>query len=376
MFLQKPHQRKLTRPPLPWTVKLALSIISAVTDIAFRPNGTANRRLIHFLDYQTSPASTSSISSSDISIDAARSLWVRLYTPSDNRQLLPVLVFFHGGGFSFLTAASVCFDLVCRNFASKLSAIVISVNYRLAPEHRYPSQHQDGFDAVNFIDQNWTTVLPKNADRTRCFLAGDSAGANLAHHVAIRACRTKALGTVKIIGLISIQPFFGGEERTESEIKLMDPLLLVSVPRTDWCWKAYLPEGSNRDHGAANVSGPNADDISELDFPATMVVVGGFDPLKDWQRRYYEWLLRSGKEASLTEYPNMIHAFYAFPQLLEASHLHIQINKFIAKCSSSTVADLKPVSSPPRTSLIRLPILCGIFSFIYFLLVLCISSFN
>ncbi|MBA0630127.1 hypothetical protein Godav_002254, partial [Gossypium davidsonii] len=71
-----------------------------------------------------------------------------------------------------------------------------------------------------------------------------------------------------------------------------------------------------------------------------MVVVGGFDPLKDWQRRYYEWLLKSGKEAKLIEYHNMIHAFYTFPLLPESSHSVVQIKKFISKCSSR-VSNLK-----------------------------------
>ncbi|MBA0600892.1 probable carboxylesterase 18 [Gossypium raimondii] len=314
MILEKPrHHGKHERQALPWAVRLVVSMVSTVVDNACRPNGTVNRRLIHFLDYQTPPISTTSVSSTDISIDATRNLWIRLYSPSNN-QLLPVLIFFHGGGFSFLSPASLAFDMVCRNFATNLPAIGISVNYRLAPEHRYPSQCHDGFDALNFIDENWATVLPKNADSARCFFAGDSAGANLAHHEAVQACRTK-LHTMKMIGLISIQPFFGGEERSQSEMQLVGSGLLVSVPLTDWCWNAYLPLGSNRDHEAANVSGPNADDISGLDFPATMVVVGGFDPLKDWQRRYYEWLLKSGKEARLIEYHNMIHAFYTFPLL-------------------------------------------------------------
>ncbi|OMP01116.1 Alpha/beta hydrolase-3, partial [Corchorus olitorius] len=335
--LSDSHQHKFARPKLPWTVRLCVSVISAVIDAACRPSGIASRRLIHYLDYQTPPNPNkvkNSVSSIDVSLDVSRNLWFRVYSPS-NSQLLPVLIFFHGGGFSFLSTASLGYDMLCRNFAFKLPAIVVSVNYRLAPEHRYPSQYNDGFDVVKFLDEN-ATVLPQNADLSRCFLAGDSAGANLAHHVAVRACKTE-LRTMKVIGLVSLQPFFGGEERTKSEAQLVAPSsLLVSVPRTDWCWKAFLPKGSNRDHAAANVSGPNAEDIAGLDFPATMVVVGGFDPLKDWQKRYYEWLRKSGKEASLIEYPNMIHAFYIFPNLPEASQLVMQIKHFMAKCSSSS----------------------------------------
>lgn len=133
---------------------------------------------------------------------------------------------------------------------------------------------------------------------------------------------------VKVIGLVSIQPFFGGEERTESEIRL-SRAPVVSVARSDWMWKVFLPESANRDHEASNVSGPNAADISGLDYPEAIVFVGGFDPLQDWQRRYYEWLKKSGKEARLIEYPNSIHAFYVFPELPESSQLIAQVKDFV-----------------------------------------------
>lgn len=158
----------------------------------------------------------------------------------------------------------------------------------------------------------------------------------MAHHVAIRAGRER-LGVVKLIGLISIQPFYGGEERTESEIRL-PAAPLVSVERTDWIWKAFLPDGSNRDHESANVCGPNAVDISGLDYPETVVVVGGFDPLQDWQRRYYEWLKKSGKEARLIEYPTMMHAFYMFPELPQSAQFMAQVKDFVSnKCTNSNL---------------------------------------
>jgi acetyl esterase/lipase len=208
------------------------------------------------------------------------------------------------------------------------------VNYRLAPEHRFPSPYDDGLDVLKFLDRDRNRnrnrdvqVLPEIADVSKCFLAGDSAGGNLAHHLAVRACRER-FRVVNVVGLISIQPYFGGEERTESEIRLARAPL-VSMARTDWLWKAFLPDGANRDHEAANVSGPNAVDISGLEFPDTIVFVGGFDPLQDWQRRYYNWLKKSGKEALLMEYPNMIHAFYLFPELPESSQLIGQVKDFI-----------------------------------------------
>jgi acetyl esterase/lipase len=179
---------------------------------------------------------------------------------------------------------------------------------------------------LKFIDEN-RHVLPENANVSKCFIAGDSAGANIAHHVAVRVCKA-GLRNVRVIGLVSIQPFFGGEERTEAEIRL-EGSPLVSMARTDWLWKVFLPEGSDRDHGAANVSGLNGEDLSGLDYPDTLVFVAGFDPLNDWQKRYYDWLKKCGKNCELIEYPTMIHAFYIFPNLPESTQLILQVKNFI-----------------------------------------------
>ncbi|XP_062020593.1 probable carboxylesterase 18 [Rosa rugosa] len=318
---------------LPWRTRISLSLLSKLTDAARRQNGTINRRLMSLLDLRSSATPSApykGVTTSDVTVDQTRNLWFRLFVPSTTSSppaSLPVVVFFHGGGFSFLSPDSYAYDAVCRKFARQIPAVVVSVNYRLSPEHGYPCQYDDGLDVLKFLDQN-PDSLPDLADRSRCFLAGDSAGANIAHHVAVRAC-LEPFRFVKPVGLISIQPFFGGEERTESEIRL-EGAPLVSVTRTDWLWKAFLPAGSSRDHEAANVGGPNAVDITGLEYPATIVFVGGLDPLQDWQRRYCEWLRKSGKEAKLIEYPSMVHAFYVFPELPESNQLFSQVKDFVA----------------------------------------------
>ncbi|CAN8277356.1 unnamed protein product [Cochlearia groenlandica] len=318
---------------IPLKTRIAVSLVTKFTDAAQRHDGTINRRLLSLLDFRAppNPKPINTVSSSDFVVDPSRDLWFRLYTPHAvvSNHRIPVVVFFHGGGFVFLSPNSHPYDNVCRRFAKSLPAYVISVNYRLAPEHRYPAQYDDGFAVINHLAANRGEILPENADLTRCFFAGDSAGGNIAHNVAIRICdrRISSSAAVKLIGLISIQPFFGGEERTESEKRLVG-MPLVCSERTDWCWKAMLPEGANRDHAAANVA---AVEISDLDFPETMVVVAGFDPLSDWQRRYYEWLKLSGIRVTLFEYPNMFHAFYIFPELPESGQLMQRVKEFVAE---------------------------------------------
>ncbi|QCD95044.1 gibberellin receptor GID1 [Vigna unguiculata] len=106
---------------------------------------------------------------------------------------------------------------------------------------------------------------------------------------------------------------------------------MVSYEITDWYWRAFLPSGSNRDHGAVNVSGPNGVDISGLDYPKTLLAVAGCDPIQDWRKKYYEWLRKSGKDVEIIEYPNMIHAFQLFPILPEASQFLSDFNHFVKK---------------------------------------------
>ncbi|CAK9313905.1 unnamed protein product [Citrullus colocynthis] len=96
--------------------------------------------------------------------------------------------------------------------------------------------------------------------------------------------------------LIAIQPFFGGEERVGSEIQYGKSAML-NLEQADWYWKAFLPHGSNRNHPAAHVFGPDAEDISGVKFPATLLIIGGQDQLQDWQKRYYEWLKEGGTES-------------------------------------------------------------------------------
>lgn len=123
--------------------------------------------------------------------------------------------------------------------------------------------------------------MPPNVNLSRVFLSGDSAGGNIAHHVALRAAG-KDLSPISLKGAVLIQPFFGGEERTPAELRLKN-VPIVSVQSLDWYWKAYLPPGANRDHPACNIFGPNSQDLSNTPFPPVLVIIGGLDILQDWE---------------------------------------------------------------------------------------------
>lgn len=146
--------------------------------------------------------------------------------------------------------------------------------------------YDDSFRALEWLQtEESTSTLPPNVDFSRVFLSGDSAGGNIAHHVALRAA-AKDMGRVILKGVVLIQPFFGGEERTPAELRLKN-VPIVSMEILDWHWNAFLPEGSNRDHPACNIFGPDSPDLSKVSFPPVLNIVGGLDILQDWEVRFF-----------------------------------------------------------------------------------------
>ncbi|BAH95178.1 probable carboxylesterase 18 [Oryza sativa Japonica Group] len=348
-------RRTKPKPPMSRLMRLSLKAVDWATDATRRADGTLNRLALSVLDPRV-PAFSSpcrGVASRDVLVHPPTRLRARLFYPSaaagkDERppppRPLPVIVFFHGGGFAFLSAASAAYDAACRRIARYASAAVLSVDYRRAPEHRCPAAYDDGIAALRYLDD------PKNhhggggggvppLDAARCYLGGDSAGGNIAHHVARRyACDAAAFENVRVAGLVAIQPFFGGEERTDSELRL-DGAPIVTVSRTDWMWRAFLPDGCDRTHEAANFAAPSAaPGVDSPAFPPVLLAIGGYDPLQDWQRRYAEMLRGKGKDVRVFEYPNAIHAFYVFPAFDDGRDLMIRIAEFVAESAAAAAA--------------------------------------
>ncbi|KAJ1292235.1 hypothetical protein BS78_02G376500 [Paspalum vaginatum] len=320
-------------PPLPWRVRLQLFGLVAAAGVTMRRDGTVNRFLFNLLDRRARASARPDrfgVRSADVDVDASRGLWARVFSPSAAAEApLPVLVYFHGGGFALLSAASAAYDAMCRRFCRDLGAVVVSVNYRLAPEHRCPAAYDDGEDVLRHLASTGLPGLAVPVDFSRCFLAGDSAGANIAHHVARRwAARppnpSRRLG---LAGAVLVQPYLGGEERTDAELRLDGKVPVVTMRGSDWAWRAFLPEGADRNHPAAHVTDKNAD--LPDGFPPALVVVGGLDPLQDWQRRYAEVLRRRGKAVRVMEFPEAIHTFFFFPELPDSGKLVKEMKAFM-----------------------------------------------
>ncbi|XP_073147389.1 carboxylesterase 20-like [Henckelia pumila] len=210
--------------------------------------------------FQSSPACSEPnlpVISKDIPINPARNTWARLYLPkqycdSNPKVKIPLLVYYHGGGFVIGSAAYSKLHDFTSDLACYIPAIVVSVEYRLAPEHRLPAAYDDGIEALHWIRTAKVEWLTEFADFSRCFLMGESAGGNLTYHVGLRAASCGGdLSPLKIRGLVLQQPYFGGVKRTESEVRLAkDEILPIAV--NDITWEMALPLGVDRDHKYSN----------------------------------------------------------------------------------------------------------------------------
>ena len=330
---------------VPLNTWILISNFKLSYNILRRPDGTFNRDLDSFLDRKV-PSNVTAVDgvySFDI-LDKATGLLNRIYRPSHNNdvpkwgiiepdkplsttEIVPVIIFFHGGSFTHSSANSAIYDTFCRRIVDICKAVVVSVDYRRSPEHRYPCAYDDGWAALKWVHSRSWLQSGKDA-KVHVYLAGDSSGGNIAHHVAVRA----AGSGVEVLGNVLLHPMFGGQERTESEKKL-DGKYFVTVQDRDWYWRAYLPEGEDRDHPACNIFGPRGINFEGLKFPKSLVVVAGLDLVHDWQLAYVEGLKRAGKEVNLLYLEKATIGFYFLPNNDHFYCLMEQINNFVnANC--------------------------------------------
>ncbi|CAI9785642.1 unnamed protein product [Fraxinus pennsylvanica] len=305
-----------------------------------RPDGTFNRDLAEFLERKVPPNvnPVDKVYSFDV-VDRSTKLLNRVYLaspeneaplgivelekPLSSTEVVPVIIYFHGGSFTHSSSNSAIYDMFCRRLVNICNAAVVSVNYRRSPEHRYPCAYDDGWAALKWVNsQSWLRSGPDL--KVHVYLVGDSSGGNIAHHVAVRA----ADEGVEVLGNILLHPMFGGEERKDSE-KRLDGKYFVTVQDRDWYWRAYLPEGEDRDHPACNIFGPRSRSLKALDFPKSLVVVAGLDLVQDWQLAYVEGLKKSGHEVKLLYLEKATIGFYFLPNNEHFHCLMDEIKNFI-----------------------------------------------
>ncbi|MBA0860459.1 hypothetical protein Goshw_017842 [Gossypium schwendimanii] len=278
---------------------------------------------------------TSGVTAKDIVIDKFTGLWTRIYVPNYSNKM-PLLIYFHGGGFCVGSAAWSCYHEFLSGLASKAGCIIFSVNYRLAPENRLPAAYDDGIETLMWVKQQALSGSNEHkwwlsqCDLSSLFLAGDSAGANIAYNVATRlgshggTSASSGMKPLVVKGSILIQPFFGGESRTATEMHATPQVnSALTLPASDAYWRLSLPFGSNRDHPWCNPSANGTPKLRELRLPPTMVCVSEMDILKDRNMGFCNALGGAGKRVETKIYKGVGHAF----QILHnspSSHIRTQ----------------------------------------------------
>ncbi|KAL3718942.1 hypothetical protein ACJRO7_003969 [Eucalyptus globulus] len=271
--------------------------------IVVNPDGTVTRGL----DMPNTPADPdpdqpSAVRTKDVPLNPAHNTWARIYVPRPSPppdQKLPLVVYYHGGGFVICSPADAMHHVFCSLMAAKLGAVVVSPSYRLAPEHRLPAAYDDAVEALRWVSTTEEEWLREGVDFSRCYLMGTSAGGNIAYHVGLRVCAAAAdLEPLVIRGLILHHPFFGGFRRTESEVRLFNNQTLP-VNVADKMWELSLPAGADRDHEYCNPTGGERSEewerMKKLGW-RVVVVAGSGDPLIDRQRELAAKLEAKGVE--------------------------------------------------------------------------------
>ncbi|KAF0913919.1 hypothetical protein E2562_025334 [Oryza meyeriana var. granulata] len=252
------------------------------------------------------------VSSRDIAIDPANDVRARLYLPSFRATAkVPVLLYFHGGAFVVESAFTPIYHAYLNTLAAKAGVLAVSVNYRLAPEHPLPAAYDDSWAALKWVLANaapgtdqW---LSQYGDLSRLFLAGDSAGGNIAHNLALRVGEEGLDGGAKIKGVALLDPYFQGRSPVGADA--MDPAYLQSAART---WSFICAGKYPIDHPYANPLALPASSWQRLGCSRVLVTVSGQDRLSPWQRAYYATLRSSGwpGQAELYETPGEGHVYF------------------------------------------------------------------
>lgn len=235
-----------------------------------------------------------------------RPVRVRIYEPQGGTRPQPALVYFHGGG--WVVGSLDSHDGVCRALAARTPCVVVAVDYRLAPEHRFPAPVEDAWAATAWVAEQAASL---GADLARIAVGGDSAGGNLAAVVALRA---RDRGLPLALQLL-VYPVTDHDLDRASYLENASGFGLTRDAMR-WYWDHYL--GSDGDGTHPEASPLRAADLRGV-APA-LVVTAEFDPLRDEGEEYARRLEEAGVPVTLSRYEGLIHGFYRMPAVVERAH--------------------------------------------------------
>ncbi|WVY98300.1 hypothetical protein V8G54_030451 [Vigna mungo] len=255
--------------------------------------------------------SNTGVSSKDIAISnkPPKPISARIYLPNisnSQTEKLPIYVYFHGGGFFFESAFSKLYDVHLLKLVSEVKVMVVSVEYRLAPEHPLPAGYDDCWEALKwvashsdstkYLTQNTEPWLIHHGDFDRVFIGGDSAGANIVHNIlAFRIGHQPLPGDVKILGAVLAHPYFYGSQPVGSE-----PVTGIEQNFYNLVWKlAYPSAAGGIDNPLINPLAPDAPSLAQLACSKIFICVAEKDGLCDRGVWYYEAVKKSGWQGQI-----------------------------------------------------------------------------
>ena len=241
----------------------------------------------------------------DFSIEGTKARLYRNSSASGQK----VIVYFHGGGFVFYNIES--HDYVARRLCSMNDCTVISVDYRLAPEHTFPAAHEDAYKAIEYVAAHAEEL---GIDAAKIIVAGDSAGGNLA---ACAVHHFKNNPGVKIVAQVASNSI---EQYKEGYLLTKQAML--------WFQKTYTPKEEDK-------LNPEVSPIYHTDFsglPPAFVLTAEYDPLKDEGKAYADKLTEAGNVVLYKDYKELVHGFFNLPKLSEESiQAYYDIQAFLKK---------------------------------------------
>jgi acetyl esterase len=252
---------------------------------------------------------------------------VRVYVPAGRsaRLQMPGLVFFHGGG--WVRGSLQSHDILCRSLANGGGCIVVSVDYRMAPEHRFPAAIDDAVAATRWVAEHAAEI---GVDPARLAVGGDSAGGNLAAAVALVL---RDAGGPPLVHQLLIYPVTNYRFDTPSYADNAEGYMLTREAMR-YYWRLYLPDEAAGDDQRA--SPLRARDLSRL--PPAMVLTAEFDPLRDEGRAYADRLEASGTPVVYREYAGMVHGFVTSAGVLDAGKQAVRDVSAELRSAFTTVA--------------------------------------
>lgn len=252
------------------------------------------------------PTSKVDTSGKDISVNGGN-VHVRIYKPKNAKSAVPIVVYYHGGG--FVIANLDVYDASARALSEQVNAIVVSVAYRLAPEYKFPTAHQDAFAAYEWVVKNAVSL---KGDPAKIAVAGESAGGNLAANVSIMA-RDKHI--MLPVAQVLIYPIAQADMNTES-YKMYTDAKPLNKAMMNWFTTQYLYTAIEAQDPKISLIHANLRNL-----PPTTIITAEIDPLNNDGVMLSNKLSEAGVKVNSRNYEGVTHEFFGMALVVPEAKL-------------------------------------------------------